>query len=159
MSDGKTHAAANMAVLALTVVVAPVTLPTLFATGAIVGAVLGTITTPDIDLPGTTHEENRIYRRFGFVGGGLWQLFWNHYAQTHSHRGSSHKPFFGTLGRWWYVLKRLWWLLAILLYYHGSFVMAYPIDCLSVIYMAFLFNALQDIVHLILDGWRFHSGR
>lgn len=159
MSSGRVHALANTAVLVTTVIVTPIYLPLPLAAGAITGALAGLILTPDIDLPGTTHEEIRIYKHLGFFGGGMWQLFWNHYARTHSHRGSSHAPFRGTAGRWWYAFKRLWPVLALALYFFGAVLADYPYECALVVCMVFLFNVLQDLMHLALDGWRYHHHR
>lgn len=158
MSSGRTHAAANIAVLGLTVIAAPLTLPFPLAVGAITGALLGTITTPDLDLSTRTHEEYRIRKHLGWFIGGLWELFWMHYARTHSHRGSSHAPFVGTWGRWQYVFKRIWWLLAIALYFYGGYVLAHLFVCFSVLFFTFVFHVIQDLTHLALDGWKFHKG-
>lgn len=155
MSSGKIHAAANITALALTALATPFVMPLPLCAGAIIGATLGTLCTPDVDLPGKTHEEVRL----GFIGGGLYQLFWRGYTRTHSHRGSSHAPLTGTAGRWLYVFKRLWWLLAIIIYYQWPIFANYPGEWLAFIGMMFLFNAAQDVVHLILDGWKYHKGR
>lgn len=159
MSDGRTHAKANTIVLGVTVLCAFPALPFPLALGATVGAFAGLILTPDIDLCGViTHEERRMLRWFGPLG-GMWVAFWYSYARTHSHRGSSHAPFVGTWGRWAYVGKRLWPLMAIALYFYGGFVLAHLFVCFSVLFFTFVFNCAQDVVHLILDGWKFHPGR
>lgn len=148
---------ANAVVLGITMVLIAPQLPLPLAAGALAGATAGLILTPDIDHHVRTHEELRMYRHLGIVGGGLWELFWRGYARTHVHRGYSHKPFTGTLGRWWYAFKRLWWLLLILLIYQGAFILSHAVACFAFVYMAYCFHALQDIVHLVLDGWRYHT--
>lgn len=155
MASGKTHALWNSAVLIATaVLVAPnVTLP--LAAGAVTGATLGLLITPDIDHVKRTHEENRIYKHGGPVIGWLWVMFWRRYQRTHPHRGNSHKPLTGTLGRWRYMLVRLWPLVLLLLYL-GEW---QPASVLAFVWACYSFNALQDIVHLILDRGRYHRER
>ena len=155
MSSGKVHAAANIAVLGATLYLVSPRLPVDLAAGATVGAILGTLITPDIDLIGITHEEYRMYRWFGWLGGGLWWLFWRRYAETHSHRGRSHAPLVGTLDRWGYAAIRLLPLIALALYQLWPMWLAW----LPAALCAFGFNVLQDITHLILDGWKYHPGR
>lgn len=154
MANGKTHAAANIAVLGITLYLVAPRLPVDLAAGATAGAILGTLVTPDIDHHVTTQEEARFYRWFGWLGGGLWQLFWRGYAQTHQHRGRSHAPLVGTLGRWGYVVIRLSPLIALTLYQLWPMWLAW----LPALLCAFLFNVLQDLVHLVLDGWKYHKG-
>lgn len=155
MANGKTHALANLTVLAATLYIVAPRLPVDLATGATVGAILGTLTTPDLDLIGTTHEEYRIYRWFGWLGVNAWQLFWRGYAKTHPHRGSSHAPIIGTWGRWWYVVIRLSPIIALALYQLWPFWLSWMPALLA----AFVFNVLQDITHLILDGWKYYPER
>lgn len=152
MANGKTHAAANLVVLGVTLYVVAPRLPVDLATGATVGAILGTLITPDLDLIGRTHEEYRMYRWFGWFGGGLWEWFWRGYAATHHHRGRSHAPITGTLGRWGYVTIRLSPLIALAMYQFRPVWLSW----LSALLMVFVFNVLQDVVHLILDGWKYH---
>lgn len=151
MANGRTHAAANLAVLGATLYVIAPRLPVDLAAGATIGAILGTLCTPDIDHHVTTQEERRFYQWFGFIGGGLWELFWRGYARTHPHRGSSHAPIVGTAGRWAYAAIRLSPLIALALYQLWPLWLAW----LPALLCAFLFNVLQDLVHLILDGWKY----
>lgn len=151
MANGKTHAAANLVVLGVTLYVVAPRLPVDLATGATVGAILGTLITPDLDLIGRTHEEYRMYRWFGWFGGGLWEWFWRGYAATHHHRGRSHAPITGTLGRWGYVTIRLSPLIALAMYQFWPVWLSW----FPALLMAFAFNVLQDITHLILDGWNY----
>jgi uncharacterized metal-binding protein len=127
-------------------------LPIDLATGATVGAIIGTLITPDIDHHATTQEEARFYRWFGWFGGGLWELFWRGYAATYSHRGRSHAPITGTLGRWAYVAIRLSPIIILALYQLWPLWLSWFPALLTV----FAFNVLQDVVHLVLDGWYFH---
>jgi len=155
MANGKTHAAANLVVLGATLYIIAPKLPVDLAIGATAGAIIGTLITPDIDHHVRTQEEQRFYQWFGWLGGGLWQLFWREYAKTHPHRGSSHAPIIGTAGRWGYMAIRLSPLIALALY------QMWPMwsTWVPALLCAFLFNVLQDITHLILDGWKYHPGR
>lgn len=154
MSSGKVHAAANLVVLGATLYVVAPRLPVDLAVGATVGAIAGLLCTPDLDMEEMTHEEYRMVRWFGWFG-YLWSALWHGYAITHSHRGRSHAPITGTLGRWCYLAIRLSPLIALALYY------LWPVwlHWFPALFMAFAFNVMQDITHLILDGWKYHPGR
>lgn len=152
MANGKTHALANTAVLVATVVLVAPNVAAPVGFGAVAGATLGLLLTPDIDHPARTHEERRIYRHGGPVAGWLWQKFWQRYQKTHPHRGSSHRPLAGTLGRWWYILLRLWPIVLLWLFYgHWQ-----AISVLAFVFACYSFHALQDLVHLLLDGGKYH---
>lgn len=62
-----------------------------------VGSIIGAFVTPDADVDHTTHSE-ALLRRIPVVG-LLFQLLWYPYALLHGHRGASHWPVLGTLGR------------------------------------------------------------
>lgn len=155
MANGRTHAVANLVLLGVTLYIVAPRLPVDLATGATIGAIVGTLITPDIDHHVTTQEEARFYRWFGFFGGRMWEYFWRGYAATHHHRGRSHAPIIGTLGRWAYLAVRLSPLIVLALY------QLYPLwlTWLPALLCAFVFNVLQDLAHLVLDGWQYHPGR
>lgn len=154
MSSGKVHAAANLVVLGATLYVVAPRLPVDLAVGATVGAIAGLLCTPDLDMEEMTHEEWRMVRWFGWFG-YLWSSLWHGYAITHRHRGRSHAPIIGTLGRWSYLTIRLLPLIVLALYQLWPLWLAW----FPALLCAFCFNVLQDLVHLALDGWRYHPGR
>jgi len=63
----------------------------------IIGSILGTMITPDMDLEGTTFTE-KLMRKIPIIG-FIWQISWYGYALLYKHRGLSHNIFLGTLGR------------------------------------------------------------
>ncbi len=106
------------------------------------GAWAGYLVTPDIDIPHRTHEEWRIIRRLPIIG-RLWTAWWAAYGQLFTHRGISHAPIIGTVTRIAYAL----WPLALL-----PTATLYPFRYMAA--AAFTAWCVQDIVHLIADGWR-----
>ncbi len=101
MADGKTHFAANViAGLAMTGAAAYYA-PELVGPVA-AGSVIGAFITPDMDLESKTHSE-ALLRQVPVLGLAF-QFFWYPYAVLHRHRGVSHWPVIGTLGRLAYML-------------------------------------------------------
>lgn len=100
MPDGNAHFAANVACgLAMTGAAAWYA-PALVAPVA-AGALIGAFITPDLDLESTTHSE-ALLRRIPVIG-LLFQMLWYPYALMCRHRGVSHWPVVGTLGRLAYI--------------------------------------------------------
>jgi uncharacterized metal-binding protein len=142
MSDGITHAHyANRAATALTVVgVAAATYHPLML-GIAVGGLLGKLVDPDLDHHWTTQSEQRV-RRYNWMIGRLWSLYWTPYDWLHTHRGISHTWPLGTLGRFVYLL----WLPVALSFQYIEFV-----PCLCWWLLVFVGMSVQDAVHLWLD--------
>lgn len=106
------------------------------------GLVMGHILTPDIDHHWKTIEELRMYR-YSRLWGWAWSLFWWPYQKLHAHRGWSHTPIVGTVGRFLYLL---WFPLLLCLVYLGLS------GWVWVMWGYFLVAwILQDFVHLRLD--------
>lgn len=149
MSNGRTHATVASATLIATCLAAPYIASHAgieIAVGLVAGALAGVLVTPDIDLEDCrTWDEQRIFRLFGNTAGRFWQWFWMGYARHHSHRGSSHRPLVGTIGRWWHIWTHTLFLPVLA-------VLVFP----QVAIAAFAANCLQDILHLIFDGWHYH---
>ncbi len=103
------------------------------------GLAIGHLLTPDIDHHYYTHEEWRIYRWSKLLG-LAWSAYWWPYAKLHGHRGVSHTPFVGTVGRFLYLL----W---------GPLVAsAYLPNTIWLFWLAVLVGWLiQDFTHLWLD--------
>lgn len=67
------------------------------------GVMTGFVVGPDLDLDGLSGAEMRVIRRSRVLG-FVWWLLWLPYAKLFKHRGSSHWPVIGTLGRALYLL-------------------------------------------------------
>lgn len=115
------------------------------AVGFPLGLVIGHILTPDIDHHWTTIEELRM-KHYSRILGGVWSLYWWPYQRFHSHRGKSHTPFLGTLGRFLYLL---WWPLVLT----ASWGMGVWLFWLFV----FAGMCAQDLTHLRLDRRQYGS--
>ncbi len=112
------------------------------AVSFLLGLVMGHILTPDIDHHWKTIEELRMYR-YSRLWGWAWSLFWWPYQKLHAHRGWSHTPIVGTVGRFLYLL---WFPLLLCLVYLGLS------GWVWVMWGYFLAAwILQDFVHLRLD--------
>lgn len=121
--------------------------------------------TPDLDdalsLPATNFEH------IGHIPGVLWEAYWEEYAVLMPHRGFSHLPVLGTLGRWLYLLvpyayllsdkrckrKRNWlWKLAALVIPASLWAALYawgaPLEFLA---LTFAGCAVSDGLHILSD--------
>ena len=100
MPSGKTHTAMT---LGATVVVAGVMWKTGFTAEQIrfatTGCITGVIVSPDLDVDGGFLGHKIVTQYFGMIAGRIWRAFWLPYAWIFSHRGTSHIPVAGTLGR------------------------------------------------------------
>lgn len=149
MASGKQHAETtkrNIKLL-LPVAVAATVLGQPVALVVIPGLVVGHLLTPDIDHHHWTHEEWRICR-FNRLLGWLWHLYWTPYAYFHKHRGGSHAPILGTLGRFCY----LCWLPFLASVYAPEWVWLCWIGL-------FIGWVIQDVTHLYYDGLLWGRGK
>jgi len=152
MANGAEHAVATRrlgTLLQLGAVAAAFAGHPLPAIGIFAGAIGGHMATPDLDLPGLTHCENRI-RRFNRILGALWVALWIPYGLLVPHRSwVSHLPGVGTAIRMLYLL---WWLPFLWLW------LELPVQVLTpVALFAWSAWSAQDTMHLHLDGWRLKS--
>jgi uncharacterized metal-binding protein len=157
MPDGETHFASN--------VVGGVGLTLLahsYAPDAvgpvIVGAIIGAFITPDMDIDHTTRNE-AILREIPVVG-IVFQTAWYPYALLHRHRGISHWPVIGTVGRMVYAVLVV---MCLMLFWSGvswymggdptQFV-AVVLDAVVRLANVYLLGAwlAQDMIHLLLDA-------
>ena len=146
MASGKTHAKVAGLVFVGTAAASPWIYSQYgadAAIGAIIGAGCGYIVTPDIDLATLTREENRMRRRFGFLG-RLWVAYWAAYGSLMTHRGISHAPVIGTATR---AIYGLWWLALVT---YGTWPVVAPLAT-----SAFVAWCIQDIGHLAFDRFGF----
>jgi uncharacterized metal-binding protein len=145
MADGAEHARVSKI---LNSVIIPASIiggffidPSLY--GLAVGAVVGTLVTPDLDHHQlTTFDEHRIWSvwaPFGFV----WQVYWYPYGLTHKHRGGSHTWPWGTLVRFMYFL---WGPIFLWFTWLGF-------DWSYVLFWLFIFTgqSMQDLLHYYKD--------
>lgn len=146
MADGKEHRAATKRNLKW------LTVPSLamiayepLAVGFPIGLVIGHILTPDIDHHWTTIEELKMRQYSRFVG-RLWSIYWWPYQRMHPHRGRSHTPFLGTLGRFVYLL---WWPLLL--------TASWGVEVWLFWLFVFAGMCVQDLTHLRLDGRQYGS--
>lgn len=141
MASGIEHAIAARRVLYM---VAPVSLALCAvhpaALGLAVGALVGKLATPDLDLPGITYCERRIMR-WNRVAGWLWVQFWRPYARRNNHRGRSHTWPRGTWDRCSYLL----WLPCLV----TVALFGWPVALFWL--CVFVGQSCQDIVHIAMD--------
>lgn len=125
--------------------------------GVLAGGIAGWLITPDVDVDGSTHEEQRWFR-INPVLGHLWHCFWYIYGECFKHRGVSHVLFIGTLTRIFYIviqftIIQLLWMIFSNSNLVGSdlfFVNLYnsfPYFC-HALYFSW---SLQDLIHIIFD--------
>lgn len=119
----------------------------------IIGSILGTLITPDMDLEGTTFTE-RLMRKIPIIG-LLFQNSWYIYSLLTKHRGLSHNILFGTLTRIiWFVFIISFWLIFI----NGIMITFYNTNLhinidlyINNFFICIVSWYLQDINHYILD--------
>ena len=101
---GKVHATASIALAVPCAVAATLYTSDLLAgIGAGMGCLAGSVISPDLDQESISHGEWQIVKRtYGM--GFLFLMWWYPYALAHKHRGISHLPIVGTLGRVIYLL-------------------------------------------------------
>lgn len=111
MATGKQHAKASL-ILAIPAGVGVGLINPLAGAAACVGCLLGIPIGPDLDQEGISAAEWKIIK-WTLGLGFLWLMFWWPYALIHSHRGVSHIPIVGTLGRLLYmaILLIIIWLI------------------------------------------------
>lgn len=123
----------------------------------IIGSILGTLITPDMDLEGTTFTE-KLMRKIPIIG-FIWQISWYPYALLAKHRGLSHNIFLGTLGRilWLMIIITIYTILVFGFYtLLNQQITLQPMNWFSNIeftqvFIIFIIWALQDCNHYGLD--------
>ena len=157
MADGKTHFIGNVIVGGTMTYAAWRLLEPGVWPYVAVGAAVGTLVTPDMDLEGRTHTEN-LMRQIPVVG-LMFQFTWYPYAVLTKHRGISHSLLWGTLSRLAYmiVMSAFWAMVIVGLSWYAGGDPQKWLDGIREFLMqfrsAYLLAAwyLQDVTHYVLD--------
>lgn len=156
MAKGTTHAIASLVLAGSAQLLPPLTDVTLNQSVPLtIGALLGIILTPDLDLVGGSISQRQVKRQAGNVIGTLWWALWYPYAKVLGHRSwVSHTPVIGTLIRVVYVFTvpmGIW----SLLWYTGIVKAAPPVPALGIsdpaVLWCFLGLCASDCLHWLLD--------
>lgn len=107
MSAGHTHLRASL-ILASAFSVGAIIISRPEMLECAVGAIVGTIITPDLDVDKAFIGDKIVYKRTGWLGKKLWLFFWKPYKTSMKHgRFASHFPIFGTFVRLLYIFYLL----------------------------------------------------
>lgn len=157
MPDGATHFAANALTGVGMTFAAAWYAPDAFAPVA-VGSIIGAFITPDMDVDHTTETE-KLMRKVPVVGTAI-QAAWLPYALNMKHRGPSHWPVLGTLGRAAYLALILaafyFFVFGVLGYFYvdTDSVREFSIRWITKERSACMIAAwcIQDFIHWLMDG-------
>lgn len=163
MPDGRVHFAISCGVLGAAIIPAALYIApeSLTNSGALLlGGLIATVITPDIDQQTTTFEERRIYNIHPILGTS-YKWFWLPYAKRIPHRSISHWIVIGTLTR---VLYLYVWYLVLAILFGWSLLPLSGEFSLTV----FLGWTVVDTFHILADSlfrsyyrvwyYRFHPG-
>ena len=107
MSSGKVHATDSMIISALALGATVVGCPFEIAAPMSIGALSGTILTPDLDIENWNRAKRVLIMRVPVIGYAF-SIYWYPYGKSIPHRHwTSHAPVVGTLGRVVYALLPL----------------------------------------------------
>lgn len=149
MPDGRTHTTAS-------IIAAPITgaaalfitdpLPAVvIATGVLAGILIG----PDLDVDGGNYSM-AVIRRTPLIGRMLaimWRAFWWPYSKLASHRGFSHWPLIGTIGRLIYIAIPVFILTAAV---NTTVFIPTWVGELAPFFVAGM--TISDLIHIIMDA-------
>lgn len=165
MADGHTHFKMSLVVDAVIggalIWMAQEGAPVDVFDGVVIGAIIGTVITPDFDLVGTTYTE-KLLRSIPILG-LLLQVSWYPYALLSKHRGLSHTHVLGTLSRALYMMIALivwtWGINGMFLSLHidavqhlAGTILDYCASNATFTVSMFIAWALHDEMHILLDG-------
>lgn len=125
------------------------------AVTAFAGVLAGILIGPDLDVDGGNYSL-AVIRRTPLVGRTLallWRVFWWPYSKLAAHRGFSHWPAIGTIGRLLYIAIPVFALMAI-----TNTIINLPawVGELAPFFVAGI--ATSDLIHIIMDGfWKNHK--
>ena len=114
MASGRAHALVSLvAAVPCGIAVGWLTADIGAGVAATVGCASGIALSPDLDMAQEITESERLVIRHLWVAGWLWTLLFLPYGWLFKHRGISHWPIVGTLGRLlylylFYLLLALW---------------------------------------------------
>jgi len=157
MSDGKTHTAASLLLATgFSVAAFATSQPQLFECA--VGALVGILISPDLDVDNGNVSGTIIGKKIGWFGERLWRWFWKDYATSFKHgRFGSHFPVYGTAGRLFYIFFKtvlpLSLVVKLLFFSHLDFIFELTWWGTMVVFRPTLFIGLcgSDAVHFFLD--------
>lgn len=125
------------------------------AIGYLFGLYVGRRVTPDLDIDEVITRQTRRYLDRHRVLGWLWRFYWLPYALIHPHRGVSHAPFIGTIGRWIYMFTLPVVACAILLYFvllESQISLSFALGCYLIFWGAeYIGQSSQDLLHIWMD--------
>ena len=125
------------------------------AVGYLFGLYVGRRVTPDLDIDEVITRQTRRYLDRHRVLGWLWRFYWLPYAIIHPHRGISHTPFIGTIGRWLYMFTVPVVGCAALLYLlllDSPISLTFALACYLLFWVAeYAGQSSQDLLHIWMD--------
>jgi uncharacterized metal-binding protein len=124
-----------------------------YAAIAAIGCLSGILISPDLDMAGRTISESLLIR-WNILLGRLWVVLWFPYAMLSKHRGLSHVPVFGTIGRVLYLSAYYYAAHLLLHYYYAMDLLSWPQLYWYELLIFAVGLTISDIGHWILDGCR-----
>lgn len=153
MATGSQHAAGTLVLTPITAAGAWWLTNGDMTTAVIAGAgcLSGLLISPDLDMEGVTNSEYWLVR-WTLGLGWLWVMLWYPYAVIARHRGLSHAPLIGTIGRVLYVIILYAGFYLLLAYFFNLKLPLWPILLWrpGVVFVGGL--AISDIGHWLLDN-------
>lgn len=155
MPDGRTHTTASLIAAPITGAAALFIVDPLQAATVAIGVYAGILIGPDLDVDGGNYSL-AVIRRTPLVGpalAALWRVFWWPYSKLAAHRGFSHWPLIGTLGRLLYIAIAIFIPVAI---FNAGITLPARIEKLAPFFVAGI--AISDLLHIFMDGfWKNHK--
>ncbi|HPH95371.1 MAG TPA: DUF2227 family putative metal-binding protein [Anaerolineaceae bacterium] len=156
MADGKLHAAVSVILAGSGQALQQIASVTSYQAMAFsLGALLGIILTPDLDLVGGSISQRQVRKSTGNIIGLIWAMLWYPYAKLLGHRSFwSHTPIIGTIIRIIYVfgLPLLLWSM---LWQAGHVSVPPPIPVLGqldpLLFWVLLGLSVSDLFHWLMD--------
>lgn len=155
MSSGKTHVKASLILASAFGVGAIITLRPEFIEHA-VGALVGVVITPDLDVDKSYIGSKLIKKNLGWFAESTWNFFWMGYKKSFKHgQFASHFPVFGTFIRVAYVYFWCIFLPHLAIYITGitHWDLIYIYQWYAKIFLGnyFIGLASSDLIHYVLD--------
>jgi len=170
MADGRTHALATETLAAFlfagqavsgTIQGEALPFTLLFGSALSLGALVGLILTPDLDVDAGSFSEDEV-RELSPFGENFWWIYWFPYRRLVPHRSPlSHWPVIGTLGRLLY-LSLAYWAVLLGAYFLDppffSWLATWGLWLLALPYfrVCLLGLAAADTLHFFMDQRLFH---
>lgn len=154
MPSGKVHTAASLTLASVVgLMTLADTLQPPFAYPAMLGAVAGTVMTPDLDVDNGCIAFSNMQYALGVPASRAWKAIWYPYAVIVKHRSwISHLPLVSTLIRFTY-------LYGIMLVVGLIFGFRIPIPTSEPFETFLAFLALSDLLHIVMDVLPFKEAK